>query len=92
MSEEELKKAVESHLSEWFRGMGIETHQIKNSAREIVKLASVYGNSRELEGRIDELDNKLPGAMGYRNITPIIASNISKRIDELESQKGSMNE
>jgi len=51
-----------------------------------------YGNSRELEGRIDEIDVQLPNSMGYENITPVIASNISKRIEWLESQKEKTNE
>ena len=30
-----IRDRVEKHLTEWFRGMGIETHQIQNSARQI---------------------------------------------------------
>ncbi len=30
-----IRDGVEAHLTQWFRGLGVETHQIENSAREL---------------------------------------------------------
>lgn len=57
-NEDELKNAIINHLTEWFRGLGIETHQIENSADKILALIAqeVHKAHQEGEnfGRIDE--------------------------------------
>lgn len=40
----------------------------------------------KIEARIDELDKALPSVMGYENITPAIAHNVSGRIADLAAQ------
>ena len=45
----ELEKEIEQHLTKWFDGLGIETHQIKNSVRELAKISTAHTAQRVLE-------------------------------------------
>lgn len=65
----ELEKEIEQHLTKWFDGLGIETHQIKNSVRELVKISTAHTRQQVLEARIDELSNHVAEWLVINNET-----------------------
>lgn len=54
---------------------------------ELMQLLHQYGNTREIEGRIDELKKTGGPNDAYENIGHLLASNVKERINELTKAK-----
>lgn len=77
---DELREAIVQHLAQWFRGLDIETHQIDNSADQILALLA-HSNQALIDKLLEALPEKKPTEQ-YETVTGAFNAGFNAALDQ----------
>ena len=67
----DLESKVSVHLTQWFRGLGIDTHQVQNSSKAIVSIVEEsFRSVSDIRDAVGEMELRETEDMSLKSWTP----------------------